>query len=235
MWSECLDSPDRSRAARRLPAEARRPVPPGRWLPARSRDADACALIDEISSYLHSLPTTGAPTELGGGSDPHRIRVLLPYSGSAEAERAVDEMIRMASVLRAEVRVLHVRQYDTCRGARFFLSCQEEAVRLTVDAVSRLRRRGIAATGVVRGAPMSKVGHVIVKEAIESHVSMILIGAHRRRFPLDYLRRDVVRAVLRRASCAVLVVRTDPPQATGTVRGASKPDHREGPNLPHAA
>jgi nucleotide-binding universal stress UspA family protein len=234
MRSERLDTPMRGGAARRLPVAARRSAPPGRWIPTGRRDDHAEGLIDEISSYLRSCPATATPAEASGGCPP-RIRVLLPYSASAQADRAIDAMIRLAPVLRAEVRVLHIREYDTCRGARFFLSSHKEAVRLTVEAVSRLRRRGVAATGIVRAAPVTKVGRAILQEAAESQVSVILVGAHRRRFPLDYVRRNVVRHVLRRAPCAVLVVRTDPPEGARAAREVPEPGRRGGPDLPHAA
>lgn len=180
-------------------------------------------LVDEIAEYLRSQP--GDPTgEPRGGGGANRARVLLPYSGSATADRALEAMIRLAPVLSCEVRVLHVRGFDTCQAGRFFVRTHAEAVALTREAIARLRRRGVRAVGVMRKAPRADVHRAVLAEADEWQASMILLGARRRRTLVDLLRHSVVRQVLRRATCPVLVVRTDVPFQKDTPRrGAGHP------------
>lgn len=190
------------------------------------------SLVEEISAFLRSHPEEPTPLAPGGGG-PGGLRVILPYSGSGAAERAVAAMIQLAPSLRAEVRVLHVREFETCRGARFFLTTQGEALRLVDGAVSQLRRRGVAATGVVRPARWGDAAGAIVDEARRAGASLILLGAHRRRL-VDRLRPNVVRRVLRHAPCGVLVVRTDtPPGSSGRTGG--RRGTGTGPDLPRAA
>lgn len=208
------------------------PVPPGRWMPGQRDGEGISSLFDEIATFLRSHPADPTPRTAGAGG-PSELRVLLPYSGSDAADRAVTALVQLAPSLRAEVRVLHVREFDTCRGARFFLESQREALELVHSAVSRLRRRGLAATGVVRTARWGHAPTAIVDEADRSAVSMILLGTHRRRSLLDRVRPNVVRRVLRQASCAVLVVGTDPPP--GVTRRGARRGGGSGPGVSRAA
>lgn len=188
---------------------------------------DGRGLVDEIAAYLRAQPAEPDVVASPGAGRPPRVRVLLPYSGSETAERTLRTMIDLAPVLLSEVRVLHVREYDLCRAGRFFVRPQAEALALTHDAVARLRRRGVAATGIVRSATRADVARAIVAEANDSHVSMILIGARRRRSVADLLRHNVVRQVLRLANCPVLVVRTDRSQEVSPPRADT---HRAPPD-----
>lgn len=225
----------------RTPAPAaRHHAAPSPWTTGSCPAEGLSELFNEIAAYLAFRP--GDPqcgsdepgTTSAWGGDPKGIRILLPYSGSEAADRAVAAMLGLAQSLRAEVRVLHVREYDTCRGARFFLETKGEGAALVHAAVSRLRRRGVAATGIVRDARRGCAADAVVDEAARSNASMVLVGAHRRRWPADFVRPNVVRRVLRRAPCAVLVVRTDPPPSNAR-DGERRRHHPEGPRLPHAA
>ncbi len=186
----------------------------------RSGSGDAGALIDEISSYLQTQPAEPSPATIRQGWSPTPLRVLLPYSGSEESDRSLEATAQFAQLMAAEVRVVHVREYDDCRGSRFFLDSHEQVIQLVLDAVSRLRRRGVTATGIVRNAPRGAVPNAILQEASDSKVSLILLGAHRRRIR-DLACPNVVRRVLRKAACPVLVVRTDPPTGHGPTPSGS--------------
>jgi nucleotide-binding universal stress UspA family protein len=201
-------------------------VPPVRR-PGHRKGRD---LIDEIAVFLQVQPPKPDSGDVGGARPV--LRVLLPYSGSDVADFAIEAMIELAPLLTSEVRVLHVREFDDCRGARFYRRPQQEALALTHDAVVRLRKRAVAATGIVRSARREDVARAILAEAEASNASMILVAAHARRTPLDLLRHDVVRYVLRRSSRPVTVVNaTRPPKGSGTSshRGGSPGIIRGGP------
>lgn len=216
---------DRTRL-RHLPPPRYDAKPQTRTGPTRTGHREAADLMEEISSYLESQPAEPGPATGAQGWSPPPVRILLPHSGSEESGCSLEAAVQFAQLMAAEVRVVHVREYDICRGARFFLDSQEEAVRLTLDAVSRLRRRGVAATGIVRNAPRGAVPDAILEEASDSKVSLIFLGAHHRRF-VDFLFPNVVRRVLRKAACPVLVVRTDPPDGSHPPRSEAPHTKRE--------
>ena len=171
--------------------------------------ADSRSLVDEVVEYLRSQPATpgvdGRPYD--GWS--RRAKVLLPFSGSPAAQRTVEAMVELAPILRSEVRVLHVREFDVGRGGRFSLETREEALALTTAAVARLRRRGITATGVVRAAERVHVHRAIAAEAQEARAAIILLGASRLPSVAGLLRHRFVRKIVRHADCPVMVVHTN--------------------------
>lgn len=207
-----------------------------RHLPSRRSDAkfltrpghsDVAALIKEVSSYLQKQPAEPSPTTSRERWSPSPVRVLLPYSGSEEADRSLEATVHFVQLMAAEVRVVHVREYDICRGSRFFVDSHEDVVRLTLNAVYRLRRRGVAATGIIRSAPRGAVPDAILQEASDSRASLIVLGAYRRRRLVDLVFPTVLRRVLGKAACPVLVVRTDPPVSVRPPRSAAPYSKRE--------
>lgn len=194
-------------------------------------------LIDEIAAFLQTQPPD---PDSGVGGAGRGLRVLLPYSGSDVANCAIEAMIELAPVLTSEVRVLHVREFDDCRGVRFYVRPQQDALALMHDAVVRLRRRAVAATGIMRSARREDVARAILAEADASNASMILLASPARRPLLHLLRHDVVRYVLRRTGRPVIVVKaTRPPKGSGSSSpGASPPGTlpqgppRPGPSSP---
>jgi nucleotide-binding universal stress UspA family protein len=167
-------------------------------------------LDKEISAFLEVQPAKPNPGD-GGGSRGWvpPFRIVLAYSGTPRAEAIVGEMIRLSAMIVAEVRVLHVREFGWCRGLRIFRHTQEESMQLTHEAVARLRRCGVAATGVVCQAYRGDVAWAIVREAQQEKASVVLLGARRRNPITACVAVNVVRQVLRRATMPVLVVKTD--------------------------
>jgi nucleotide-binding universal stress UspA family protein len=203
----------------------RRPISsPEESFPPVDRQPDrGSSLADEVSRFLATVPhaATPVPTADGRGGAPHAIGVLLPISGSEHTRQVVDEMINLAKVMPVEVRVVHLREFDLCRGVRFFERTQDEAMALTRVAVTHLRSRGVDATGLIRPVARSDVARGIVREAAGNGSSLVVIGAPRRRRLSVVVRRDVVAHVVRRATCPVLVVPTTQRDGTRVVRQGS--------------
>lgn len=186
------------------------------------RGRDVASLMEEIASYLRRQPVVPAVGPGGGGRDPSSVRIVLPYSGSEGARRSIETAARVAALMSAEVRVVHVRCYEMCRGARFYVRTKEEAARLGLDAVCRLRRHGVAATAVIRNAPRWAVADAIVREACESRVSAIVLCARRHSALVDFVRPGLLRRVLRDAPCPVVVVRAGPSRRADSGRGGER-------------
>jgi nucleotide-binding universal stress UspA family protein len=167
---------------------------------------EAAGLADEAAAFL----VGEQPDEVG--DDPRNrkaFRLLLPYTGSEPAERALQVTVDLASRFTAEVRVLHLREWDDLgRGGRWFLETREEAVAVTRDAVERLQGHGLGATGVVQDSPRNKVACEIVNKADELHIDAIVLGARRRPLIVAALSGSISLGLLRRANCPVILVRT---------------------------
>lgn len=184
---------------------------------------DGAALVEEASTYLQhqrGLPIDGPS---GGAGTPPHTRLLFAYAGSEPEQRAFETITSLSCGFGDEVRVLHVREYDICRGGRFFLETPAQARAITLDAVARLRRSGIAASGVVRNADRSDVVRVILDEANEIAACAILLGGRPRGMLLEALLGSVSRRIARRARCPVVLVNV-------AAFGVRRPRHRHFPD-----
>ena len=142
----------------------------------------------------------------GGGSDPFRI--LLPYNGTAVARKALDVATNLGRGRSAVVWVLYIRPWDIGRGrTRFCLETPDEARQCAQTAVTELRRRGVAASAVVRDARREKVPHAIAAEAQRLDVSCIVLGTHARRALVSALLGSTCLTVARRATHPIILVK----------------------------
>ena len=105
------------------------------------------------------------------------IRLLLPYSGSRTADAALDVAIDWARALSADVWVLYVRSWDTCRGGHYFVETPREAHAVAQVAMRLLRRHGVSASEFVRDADREHVARVIVTEADALGARLIVLGS----------------------------------------------------------
>jgi nucleotide-binding universal stress UspA family protein len=174
--------------------------------------ADSTGLFDEVVAFLDTQTAVpGHNGGTGGDGDPSMLRVLLPYAGSEAADCAVEALLKLAPMLSAQVRVVHVREWDNSRAGPFFLESRAAAVALTRDATVRLRRHDVVATGVVRDANRDAVARTILTEADEFNASVVLLGARRRRALTKFVTGSVSGEVMRRASYPVILIHAGRP------------------------
>jgi nucleotide-binding universal stress UspA family protein len=83
----------------------------------------------------------------------------------------------------------------------------DEARQCAYAAVAVLRRRGVPASAVVRDAPREKVGQAIAVEAERLDCGSIVLGTHAHGAFVSALLGSVSRAVARRATRPVILVR----------------------------
>ena len=175
---------------------------------ARRKDADrdGSRLVEEAVAYLQhqrDLPVDGP--DRGSTCQSHKP-ILLAYAGSDLEQRVLETIASLSYGLGFELRVVHVREYDFCRGSRFFLETPVEAASVTLDAVSQLRRAGLAASGFVREASRANVAQAIVHEAGAIGACAIILGGRLSGVLRAALFGSVSRRIVRQSNCPVVLV-----------------------------
>ena len=147
-----------------------------------------------------------SPGSEGDGGDLSRI--LVPYNGTAVARQALEVATTIALSRTTVVWVLHVRAWDIGTGGiRFCLETKDEAHHCAQTAVTHLRRRGIAASALVRDARREKVPHAIAAEAARLEVGCIVLGTPARRALSSALVGSTSLTVARRATRPIILVK----------------------------
>ena len=168
--------------------------------------SDGARLAAEAAAFLaDQVPDEGREASRGGSN----YRLLLPYTHSQPAERALKAAVDLSCLFSAEIWVLHVREWDEFgRGGRSYLETREEAVALVGGAVKQLRQYGLTARAVVKDSARGRVPQEIAAKADELRADAIVVGARRRSLLSAALFGSVSLGVMRRANCPVIVVHT---------------------------
>jgi nucleotide-binding universal stress UspA family protein len=137
-------------------------------------------------------------------------RILVPTDFSDCSAHAVDYAVGLARTLPSRITLIHVFEPVSAGDIYGFVEvtslneqAERSARRKIANDVARLRKRGIAATGVVS---VGAVASAIVRHAAKS-VDLIVIGTHGRSGLNRWLLGSVAERVVRLAPCPVLTVR----------------------------
>lgn len=144
-------------------------------------------------------------------------RILVPIDGSATAERALQEAIRLAdgqSCLRLVYVLDEVFPLDTEGYAFIDYSSLQEAVRLTgaralAQAAETARQSGTKVETALLETKGERVASVIESESRQWHADLIVIGTHGRSGLNRMLMGSVAEGVVRDASVPVLLIRAE--------------------------
>jgi len=142
-------------------------------------------------------------------------RMLVPVDGSEPSKLALDEAIKLASLLHASIRLLHVvdvwslltseamaASYDT-----LFDLLRREGEQLLLDAAATTRRAGIVVDTALVEAPDVQVGECVVRKAREYQADLIVCGTHGRRGIRRLLMGSDAEYIVRHSPVPVLLVR----------------------------
>ena len=163
---------------------------------------DATELFREISGYLGERWQEAANRPSGAR---RHHRVLLAYTDSAPARRALETVVSLFDLIHPDVRVLHLREWIPGRGGPFYVDTVEDARSTLADALQRLERAGVPATGLLRSAAQPHLGAEIAAAAARMRASAIVLGASRHRWLARLLRGSVSSAVTYAATCPVIL------------------------------
>jgi nucleotide-binding universal stress UspA family protein len=144
-------------------------------------------------------------------------RILVSIDGSATAEQALQEAIKLADG-KAQLRLVYVVEETyplDAEGYAFIdYAALQEAVRKTgertlAQAAKNVQRSGNTAETALLDAPGQRTASVIDGEAVNWKADLIVIGTHGRSGLSRLLLGSVAEEVVRGASVPVLLVRGD--------------------------
>ncbi len=144
-------------------------------------------------------------------------RILVPIDGSATAEHALQEAIKLVSG-KAQLRLVYVIEeaypLDAEGYAYIDYEALQEAVRKTgertlAQAAEKARRSGITAETALLDVPGVRTAVAIDDEAVTWKADLIVIGTHGRSGLSRMLLGSVSEEVVRRATIPVLLVRAE--------------------------
>jgi len=142
-------------------------------------------------------------------------RILVSIDGSATAERALQEAIKLADG-KAQLRLVYVVEeaypLDAEGYAFIDYAALQEAVRKTgertlAQAAKNVRRSGITAETALLDSPGERIASLIDGEAMSWKADLIVIGTHGRSGLSRLFLGSVAEEVVRGASVPVLLVR----------------------------
>jgi nucleotide-binding universal stress UspA family protein len=147
------------------------------------------------------------------------MRVLLAVDRSKYSQAALCALIEQVRPERAQVRVLHMVEWNDGLEPAFYFAEGPHAARdvlaaheradataedLVAAATARLREAGFQAEPIVQDGDAAAG---ILQMAEEWHADLVVMGSHGRHGLQRLLLGSVSDVVVRRAGCAVLVVR----------------------------
>jgi nucleotide-binding universal stress UspA family protein len=108
-------------------------------------------------------------------------KILVALDGSAVSDRVLAAAKDLASLAKAEVWVLHLREHEYSRPSGLVATESDSDAAATVDsAVKALTQAGVDAHGEVRGTVFGHAAHEIVEEAKRRDVGVIVMGSRGR-------------------------------------------------------
>ncbi len=144
-------------------------------------------------------------------------RILVPVDGSAIADHALHEALKLAAG-KAGLRLVYVIEevypLDAEGYAYIDYAALQQAVRDTgkrtlAQAAEKAKRSGITAETALLEVPGVRTASVIDQEALDWKADLIVIGTHGRSGLSRVLLGSVAEGVVRGASVPVLLVRTE--------------------------
>lgn len=158
------------------------------------------------SPRIALLPETDVVSDIASGGSMQRI--LVPVDATGRAADAV-ALARMSCAVNGTVRLVHVRIFDppVRNFGRFFPESRDDAAAVVEGALLAAWAWVSKATGDVVIAERSRVAQAIVTAARNWDSGVIVMARRPRRAVTRLLTGSVADAVLRRATCPVLVTR----------------------------
>ena len=148
--------------------------------------------------------------------------MLVPIDGSETARLGLNEAIKLAKHLGADIRLIYVLDKLSNIPAEavqpFVDQLRGDGESVVHDAITAVRDAGIAVDGRVIDALGSEAGECIVMEAVSWPADLIVCGTHGRRGVRRILMGSDAECILRRSPVPVLMIRDKTASESGPSR-----------------
>ncbi len=135
-------------------------------------------------------------------------KILVALDGSAVSDRALAAAKDLASLAKADVWVLHLREHEHSRlGGLAATESDSDATAVVDSAVKALSQAGVNAHGEVRGAVFGHAGREIIEDARLHDVDVIVMGCRGRGDLAGLVLGSTAHKVIHLTDRPVLVVR----------------------------
>jgi nucleotide-binding universal stress UspA family protein len=143
-------------------------------------------------------------------------RILVPVDGSATSKRGLDEAIAVASKLGSQLRLVHVIDESSLAMSAggfvgdigdLFELLREAGQDVLAEAKRRADAAKVRADAVLHDNFSGRICDQVVKEAVDWHAELIVIGTHGRRGAGRVLHGSDAEQIVRLAPVPVLLVR----------------------------
>jgi nucleotide-binding universal stress UspA family protein len=137
--------------------------------------------------------------------------VLVPIDGSDTARLGLNEAIKLAKLLQADIRLIYVvdklSNIPPEAVQAFVDQLRGDAESVVHEAIAAVRDAGIAVDNRLIEALGSEAGECIVNEAVSWPADLIVCGTHGRRGVRRILMGSDAEYILRRSPVPVLMIR----------------------------
>jgi nucleotide-binding universal stress UspA family protein len=142
-------------------------------------------------------------------------RILVPYDGSAAAQRALDEAIVLASD-DGVIRLIHIvnemappanRRPPAADGLKVAEASRVAGERLLTESVARVLAAGVTAEGHLYDNGESRISALVCSDAKQWGADLIVMGTHGRRGIRRLVLGSEAEAVVHQTKIPVLLVR----------------------------
>lgn len=143
-------------------------------------------------------------------------RLMVPFDGSVQAVRAVEEAAQLAVELRADMKVLlvfdeasHLSGFEPARIAvqEIIPRARRTAAQALEEACAIARAHDVDAEAMLVDAQEADVPDVVDAEARAAHADLVVVGTHGRQGLDRFVLGSVAEAIVRKSSRPVLLVR----------------------------
>ena len=141
-------------------------------------------------------------------------RILVPIDGSATSERALDEAIKFAQQQNSRIELVHVLEdiwyFDNenyLNYAELVQTMRYSGEKILAQAQNKFLQAGVMVDIRLLEAQGERVANVIINEAKNSLVDLIIIGTHGRSGFSRMLMGSIAEGVVRMAHIPILLIR----------------------------
>ena len=187
-------------------------APPHGALPWAARQAAwRVEGVGAVAWHGASRRAEAAPAARPGGY--HRL--LVPFDGSVQALRAVDEAARLAAGLGADLKLLlvfdeasHLSGFDPARVAleQIIPRARKHAAAALDDACASVRQRGVEAEAMLVDGQEIDIPDLVDAQADATSADLVVVGTHGRKGVDRFLAGSVAEGIARVSRRPVIFV-----------------------------